>query len=348
LVGCSQATDEVSARVQEPVVYGEDRRVQYYEISDPALRTLVASTSIALVSQDNVRIVDGGVVLNGPTWQAQDGLCADVTFGADPVVAYCSGVLIAPDLVLTAGHCLSAYDCTRMALVRNFRRSSGTDLETIGIDDLRFCGSVVAWNSGEDNADDRTDFAWIKLDHPLDSGQNDPRWVFLPEGARVDGTAVMSFGYGAGGPVKLDTGRISDARLASRDFLLTNLDAFAGMSGAPILDQQDHLIGIDNRGAPDLVVDPVEGCKRPNVLPEGMGMEAATYAMRALEALCEQEPRRDICGDIAGGHSRVTGGGCRVSSSRGRAPGWFGVLGGVWALLRRGKIGSHRRDRRSG
>ncbi len=340
LSGCSARGGEDSGVVRQPVVYGTDDRQQYYQVAAPELRDLIDRSSVALVPRGAVSIADNQVVLQGPNWQAEAQLCADVPFGADPVVADCSGILVAPDLVLTAGHCLDATDCASMAVVRGFRRASPDAIAPIAVEDLAFCVSVVSWDPGEEDPNDRVDFAWIQLDHPLpvDAGAVAP--VFMPRGGITSGQPIVSFGYGGGGPVKADTGVVSDARAGHDDFFLTNLDAFDGMSGAPIFDAQENLLGIDDRGAPDFVWDTAEACFRPSVLDDGAGAEAATYAIRALDRLCDVDPQRAAC-NAGGPQLWAALGGCAVAGDIGARRGLgcaiVTVLFVLGAVLRRGR-----------
>src|SRR5215472_14005595 len=104
--GCAAPTADRDAEQREPVIYGTDDRREYYQLDDPALRALVDRTSVVLTPRAAVTPAGDAVHLEGPSWRAQAQLCADVPFGDYPVVGYCSGLLVAPDLVLTAGHCL--------------------------------------------------------------------------------------------------------------------------------------------------------------------------------------------------------------------------------------------------
>jgi V8-like Glu-specific endopeptidase len=335
--GCSSYPrgNEVTETASQPVIYGADDRQQYYDIQSPAVRSLVATRSVALVPTDAVAIKDGQVLLRGPTWQAAAGLCPDVRLATDPVVASCSAILLAPDLVLTAGHCLSAVDCGSMAIVRGFRRDAPDHLAPIGLEDLAFCRSVIAWDPGEESQGDRLDYAWIELDHPLadpsslrtGTGTADGSSApvqFASEDAVSLGQPLVSFGYGGGGPVTMTAATVTNARIGHGDFFLTDLDAFQGMSGAPLFDSEQHLVGIDNRGAPDFVWDAAGRCYRPAVLAQNTGAEAATYALRALDALCALEPARSVCRPA--GQLATVGGGCSVNGDHVTRPYFPGVL----------------------
>jgi hypothetical protein len=241
-----------------------------------------------------------------------------------------------------------------MAIVRGFRRDAPGQIAPVGPGDLAFCRTVVAWDSGEENQNDRLDYAWIELDHPLgdpsitdaDGGIADgagPPLLFATDDAAGLGAPVVSFGYGGGGPVTMTTATVTDARQGHRDFFVTNLDAFRGMSGAPIFDARQRLVGIDNRGAPDLAWDAAGQCYRPAVLNEDAGAEAATHAMRALEGLCGVDPTRAVCSNGAAPLVTVNGG-CDVNGHpgprRGR-PAALVLAGLAWILC----VGRYRTPR---
>jgi hypothetical protein len=332
-LGCAVQAEEKMASVAEPLIYGTDDRKQYYEIDDDSVRALIANSSVALLPKSAVVVGDGSVALQGPAWRAADNLCPDVRFSADPVVAYCSAVLVEPDLVLTAGHCLYPHDCSNLALVRNYRRDAVDTMASLSLQDLRGCDAILTWSSGEEEPADRIDFAWIRLDRPftLPNGWTPIR--FSREEV-TSGEPIISAGYGGGGPVKLASGAVVDPRSQSSDYFLTNLDAFAGMSGAPVFDASQRLVGIDNRGASDFTFDPVRGCQSPRVLDDDAGGEAATRAIRALDSLCREFPDRTVCRQLFP-LPFTSGGGCQVSV-RTYPKGWrFAGFLTIWALAAR-------------
>src|SRR6266850_2085585 len=50
-----------------------------------------------------------GALLIAPSWGDAKGLCPGERFSVQPAAAFCSGVLVDWDLVLTAGHCARVY-----------------------------------------------------------------------------------------------------------------------------------------------------------------------------------------------------------------------------------------------
>ena len=90
----------------------------------------------------------------------------------------------------------------------------------------------------------------IRLSQPLTAPFDGGRVSFSLAGSVADALPVVSFGYGGGGPVKVDTGRVRNPRADHDDYFMTNLDAFAGMSGAPIFDDRRTLLGISTAERP--------------------------------------------------------------------------------------------------
>ncbi len=112
---CASAAADPAADLRSsrnPVVYGEDDRTEPFAYHDAEWAAAAAQFSVALIEEDAVDLSDPGRARLSAATLAERGLCGDERFAAQPTAAFCSGTLIAPDLVLTAGHCVaSAPDC---------------------------------------------------------------------------------------------------------------------------------------------------------------------------------------------------------------------------------------------
>ena len=85
------------------------------------------------------------VQLLGPTLGAYYDLCDDERFFSQPTPGFCSGTLIAPDLILTAGHCMNNPNgCAGTVFVFNYHMVDSVALEPITVDDIFACQSIVA------------------------------------------------------------------------------------------------------------------------------------------------------------------------------------------------------------
>jgi Trypsin-like peptidase domain len=306
-VGCVQPGDEMTGSATEEVVYGPDDREDVFAFANQAWAAQAANFSAAMVPLSGIDQTDpANVVLPAPTL-TEIGICPDERFADQPVAGFCSGTLIGPDLILTAGHCISEADCADFGFVFNYYMTDETTLQTITSDDVYACEEVLV------NLVDASDYAVVRLDREVvgrTPARVNTQAVALPERRRL----VIN-GYPSGLPLKIDDGaRVRDPRSGPLDFFVANLDTFGGNSGSGVFDNATkRLIGILVRGAPDYVDDPA-GCLRVNRCPNtGCSGEDSTYAFRAVEALCATgapAPGLCPCGDgvcdAEGGESTAT------------------------------------------
>ena len=93
-------------RDTQEVIYGVDDRVDIFAVTDAALLQdadcLVALFDAADVTDNG----DGTSTVATSNFGTSRNLCAGEPFRDQPIGAFCSGFLVAPDLVATAGHCV--------------------------------------------------------------------------------------------------------------------------------------------------------------------------------------------------------------------------------------------------
>ena len=112
---CSQ-----SAIFKPKVIYGEDNRLDLYKVCDEKKLELARST-VALIDKTQVHEIEGeeGIVeLSSLHYGTTYDLCPEEPFYEQGALAFCSGFLVAPNIIVTAGHCIfSQIDCeeTRFA-----------------------------------------------------------------------------------------------------------------------------------------------------------------------------------------------------------------------------------------
>jgi V8-like Glu-specific endopeptidase len=209
---------------------------------------------------------------SSPTVGRAFGLCASERFVAQPAAAFCSGALIGPDLVVTAGHCLPhPQDCTRTAFVFDFEIKKGrSTFGTVPEKSVYSCRSLVHTQTGPEG-----DFAIVRLDRIVTSRKP----MGLRSGdAPAPGTTLALLGYPMGIPLKYAAGAV--VRDSGGPFFISSLDAYAGNSGSPIVNPRTYrLEGVLSRGEEDFDVRGV--CLVSRRCPEdGCGGEEATDISR--------------------------------------------------------------------
>ena len=315
--GPAPATDVTTAT--QSVVVGEDDRLDVYAIADATVAELARQTAVAIVPPEMITEQGGRVELAAPTLQEAWNLCPDVRFAAQPSAAVCSGLLVAPDLVLTAGHCVRFVPCEFMRLVTRFYYESENRLAELTLDDVYHCAEIVAETRSAASASERLDFAWVRLDREVPDvgtrkiGVRDPVEPFEP------GESLLMFGFPSGLPLKVDTGaRVLDPRAEILDYFVASTDSFHASSGSPLFDAQGRLVGVQSRGGTDYAVAEA-GCSVSTQVDEDALRveEEATYAFRAMDALCELPDSTSYCsGQLAPGRGAGEASGCSSVGAR--------------------------------
>lgn len=303
------------------LVYDADDRQEYYEVTSLSLRDIAARGTVALVQRSQLSVQDGRIAILAPPWTEAANLCADERFGDQPALAFCSGILVDWDLVLTAAHCARAFPVGEFAVLFGYYYSSPNALASATASDLVPVAEVLAERLDGQEQPDRLDFAWLRLARPVENRWSPAAIHVAPPGLQI-GQGVLTVGFGGGVPAKWDFGgSVRDTRAQVGDYFVTDSDTFKGSSGSPAFDSTGSVLGVMARGGPDLFTTDA-GCMSTVVWPTGTGVaqEDFTYANRALAGLCGQLPdasalcRRD-CTDpcIAGPRPLVSDIGCSVS-----------------------------------
>ena len=285
----------------QPVVYGQDDRVDPSEHPDENIRRLAQDSIVAIIPKtviDASSLSDVGF-FSQTLGQAQ-GLCDGERFTDNPTAGVCSGTLIGPDLVLTAGHCVSngQASCEQLFAVFNYEWLPATGgLDTITVDDIYACQTVIT-QALSDSGGVTRDFAIFQLDRPVTGYA--PANVVQSRPSLSAGDPFVLIGSPSGIPMKVDDGgTVRDPRASSGDFLTGNPDTFGGNSGSGVfLADSLDLFGVLISGDTDYVTD--GGCTRVNVCSSsGCGGENILYATAAIDSFCDVATDEALCGTVA-------------------------------------------------
>jgi hypothetical protein len=281
--GCSASSSRLSSASGE-VVYGNDDRLDYFELTEDAARSTVAGSMVALVSNATIEAT-GGDLGKAPTWGQYDNLCSSEPFASQPAAAFCSGVLVDWDLVLTADHCTRIYPLDEFKIVFDYYYSRPGQLAT-GPDDFAEVAEIVNEELDPEGTTPLLDYAWLRLKRPA-GPPHQPVAVTVAAPALELGSPVASVGTPGGIPTKWDSGgTVRNARMDTLDYFVADADNSAGSSGGGAFDSSGTLMGITARGGTDFVPTDA-GCNTTVYQPDGSAAdEQFTYAFRAVSQLC--------------------------------------------------------------
>ena len=230
LVGCGgdsapSAFVNTDGTLTQGVIYGED------SIQEVSTHTRNTRANVALVHADKWNDIMKGEAI----WTVDEvyGTGPQLAWSDQESKAFCSGTLIGPKLVLTAGHCFTEdHTCENTVFVFNDEQKMEGATTRKGWQ----CKLIVAQKNDFQGG---LDYALVEISIPRDEVEP----VVIAETPAVVGDSVYSIGYPLGSLKKTAQGKVR--RVNETGSLETNLDVFVGNSGSPVFDSKTHeLIGV--------------------------------------------------------------------------------------------------------
>ena len=257
------ATSAIAEVRDARIIYGVDNRVEPFEAS--ALQRQLSKSTAGMIQ--SIKVVKDGAysVLPPSTIQMDMGLCKEERFVDQPSAVICSGFLVAPDLLVTAGHCIpNQKRCEEMSWVFDYHVKKDTNRADVMVANEKIykCAQVIEAKL-ENLADDKKDYALVRLDRPVTDRKP---LKFRTAGKISEAQELFVIGHPSGLPTKVASeAKVFDNTAAG--YFETNLDTFGGNSGSAVFNAQSGTIeGILVRGAKDYVKD--GRCIRVNNAPE--------------------------------------------------------------------------------
>ena len=246
-------------------IYGADNRVQVYHGDNSIMHKKSSAVAVGVLNSLWERNEDTSFRLEYIEEEIH-GLCSDERFSDNPSIPYaCTGFLVGPDLLVTAGHCsvnsgeiFNATDkyCEAYTWLFDYQYKRGGEIDTINIDKDRIykCKQIIYASF-----DGVKDFALIQLDRPVSNRS----YLTLATKELRPRDRVNVLGYPTGMPLKRAPGRVLDK---NEDLYIINADAMAGNSGSPVLNTENEVIGVLIGGRPNEIFykDQKKGCNRFN------------------------------------------------------------------------------------
>lgn len=282
-----QSAAEVLASSREPIIFGSDDRC---EVGASSAYTLTARSVAAQIPNSKLIKSEEGYKVSAATLGESVSLCEGERFAEQSTAAHCGAVLVASDLVLTAGHCVGQETCANYKFVFGYEVSGDANGINVPEADVYGCAEVLSRSTGD------LDFALVRLDRSV----NNRSIVAIPAIPAVeDDIDLTLFSHPSGLPLKVSaSGYVTDARRDVADYFTAKIDAFPGSSGAPVFNvKSGALAGVLVRGpAVSYVYDSAEQCYRAAVVPEDHTFEIdVVHGSAILEAHCADRPESELC-----------------------------------------------------
>lgn len=247
--------DPASLQSDEKIIYGEDDRQDVYQVTDPQHLQWAASTC-ALVDVDDLTLNPNGTYFLQTYAWSYSGItaCPSEAFGDQPTGAFCSGFMVGPDLIATAGHCVEdEIDLSATRFVFGFGMQDASTPVTLFPADqvytgIEIVGRELTWSN---------DYAVIRVDRPI-TAQGAVPFEIRRDGVVPIGENVGVIGHPYGLPMKVAFGDNTEVKDNTPEYYFTaNLDAAGGNSGSPVINADTGVVeGILVRGpAVDIVLD---------------------------------------------------------------------------------------------
>lgn len=243
----------IPAFSQRPsAIYNVDDRREVFEIEDREIRTL-ADSSVAFFTQEKLKKDKSGYVLSDLTLGQDLNLCPEERFRDQPSSAFCSGTLIGPDLILTAGHCLKKSECPKTLFAFGYRmRRSAAAPHHFSESEVYSCKEILARKNT-----DKLDYAIVRLDREVLNHAP----VVLAEENIAKFENVYMLGFSSGLPLKFSG--FAQVVKQFKNHSLATLDSFAGNSGSGVYSAVTHkLIGVLVQGNEDYYLDKSRNCQK--------------------------------------------------------------------------------------
>lgn len=242
----------IAATADFDVVYGEDNRLDLYRVTNTLHKSLASSTAgLIPISQMKKGSAENTFEIVSPkTLGDSQNLCSGEAYADQPIAPVCSGFLVAPDLIVTAGHCYKTFStpenvCKSFAWVfdYNMKSAGANPTKNISLKNVYLCKSIV-----EAQLTPSMDFAIIRLDRNV---VGRPALKLRESGKVKSSTELVVIGHPTGLPTKVSAeGKIT--KNSEVTTISTTLDTFHGNSGSAVFDAKTGLVeGILIQGKTD-------------------------------------------------------------------------------------------------
>lgn len=245
-------------------IYGNDNRrlIRNLNSNNSLDQTYLKFSASILAQIPTWRISDqnkNSISIETKTLKTGLKFCAEENFLDEPIVSSCTAFLVAPNMIMTAGHCIKdKFDCKKNTWVLDYHNS----YDNLYIDNKISFSKEKTFQCAElitQAENQKVDYALIRLDRSI---EDRPILKIRKSGKTDSKEPLILYGHPLGMPLM-----VSDQifiRDNSQEYVFkTNADSFSGNSGSPLIGLNSELVeGILIRGDDDFIMDEKEKCNK--------------------------------------------------------------------------------------
>jgi hypothetical protein len=251
------------AKIRPQAIYDHDTRQEYFELSENNKIKKQVRAVGGLIYTDNIKNdVQYPALAFLPDTKAKSRykLCSSVRYADQPSSLFCSGFLVAPDVVVTAGHCIkNKISCDNLSFVFDYKADSAQallPLNAVPANSVYKCKQIL-FSSDEDHSD----ISILRLERKVID--REPFALSLLKVGEPELPQVILAGHGLGLPLKVS----QPEPIVSTDqtSFLSLVPAFIRNSGSPLIHSlSGEVLGLLVDGEEDFV-QTTTGCRELKV-----------------------------------------------------------------------------------